>query len=219
MSALTLLLVSGLSFLAGFLVHAQFFAASGGSTNGSAPPLADRSETAPRPLPEGGSSSGIPTAESTTDAAHPRSVEGRITYRSAEGNSKPDAGATVIFLPRSRSSSVKLPIVGFRPADHQEDREIARAAVRALGGDVCQAGEDGRFAAHLEQAGSYHVLVLSHYQQRDEFDQRLSDGVKSILSDYFDRPEQLPGRRRYHLGQVSFRGAETEIWDYTFERI
>ncbi|HUG18260.1 MAG TPA: hypothetical protein VMM56_04745 [Planctomycetaceae bacterium] len=211
----TLAFVAGLSFLAGFLVHAQFF-----SSDDAHPEAESKTEAARRE-----NSSNAEQGRSTTGPEihkqenHRRAVEGRITYRTSEGNSKPDVGAIVILLPSSRSSSVKLPIVGFRPADHQEDRAVARASVRALGGEVCQVDEDGRFEAELEQSGNYHVFVLSHFQERSEEEIRLTESVRTVLLDYFDRPEQLPGRRRYHLGHVYYRGEATEIWDYSFERL
>lgn len=209
-SLITLVFVSALSFLAGFLVHAQFFSKDPARPEGE--PKTEATRRGDSGVEEEGTSQ-------TAQTAHKHAVAGRITFRTREGNSQPDAGATVILLPVSRSSSVKLPIIGFRPADHQEDRDVARASVRALGGDVCPVGTDGRFAAELEQSGNYHVLVLSHFQQRADEDVRLSENVKTVLLDYFDRPEQLPGRRRYHLGYVYYRGEETEIWDYSFERL
>ncbi|HSG69227.1 MAG TPA: hypothetical protein VLA12_02365 [Planctomycetaceae bacterium] len=211
----TLAFVAGLSFLAGFLVHAQFF-----SNDAAQPDTKPNSEAARRESTDnaehGRSTTGPEIHQQETQK---RAVEGRITYRTSEGNSKPDAGAIVILLPSSRSSSVKLPIVGFRPADHQEDRAVARASVRALGGEVCQVDEEGRFGAELEQSGNYHVFVLSHFQERSADEIRLTESVRTVLLDYFDRPEQLPGRRRYHLGHVYYRGEATEIWDYSFERL
>lgn len=206
----TILLIAALSFLAGFLLRGQI----GGTP--STPEVAGSAESVALNQP----SSREPGAEpnpvtQSTQAA----IKGRITYRTPEGNSKPDTGAIVILLPVQRSSTAKLSIVGFRPADHQEDREIARASIRALGGDLAIVGEDGQFTAELAQSGQYHILVLSHFQERPEDEVRLREEARTVLVSYFDRPEQLPGRLRYQLGQVRYRGETPEIWDYSFERI
>lgn len=125
----------------------------------------------------------------------------------------------MILLPETRTGTAKLPIIGFRPSDKSEDREIARAAVRAVGGDLAVVDESGYFDALLKSSGTYHVVVLSHFQSRPATDTGLAPAVRSVLASYFDRPDQLPGRLRYQLGQLRYRGEGTETWDYSFERM
>ncbi|MDG2388725.1 MAG: hypothetical protein P8M30_05335 [Planctomycetaceae bacterium] len=150
-----------------------------------------------------------------TQTSH-EAIEGRISYRTVDGNTRPDEGAVVIFLPAYRKSSARLPIVGFRPADSTEDRTIARAAIRALGGDLVKVGEDGLYSSTLPQAGEYHVIVLSRHATRPE-EAVISTSDRSTLGEYFDRPQQLLGQLAYHVGNVTYRGEKTEIWDHAFE--
>lgn len=145
-----------------------------------------------------------------------QAVEGRITYRTTEGNSQADDGAIVVILPVYRKSSGKLPITGFRPADSKEDREIARAAIRALGGDLVVVDSNGQYVANLPQAGEYHLLVLSRHRARAEGEMIDSTDV-ATLGDYFDRPRQLLGQLKFQVGTVNYRGETVEIWDHAFE--
>lgn len=205
-SPTTFALVAGLAFATGFLAHAQFF--TGPSATDA--PLA--SETRKQ---EDSSE-----ADTVKDRPAPNNeaVRGRITFRTADGSSQPDSGACVILLPAERNGSAKLTITGFRPADSAEDRQIARTTVRAIGGELAIVNESGNFTAQLERSGSYHVIVLSHFQQRPTGDETLTASVRTLLGSYFDRPDQLPGKRRFALGQLRYRGEGTEEWDYSFER-
>lgn len=143
-------------------------------------------------------------------------IEGRISYRTAEGNTQPDEGAIVVMLPVYRKSSGKLPITGLRPADSKEDRDIARAAIRALGGDLVVVDSNGQYTGHLPQAGEYHVLVLSRHGARDE-EELIDSADVVILGDYFERPRQLLGQLKFRVGTVNYRGDNVEIWDHAFE--
>jgi hypothetical protein len=163
----------------------------------------------------------LPTDDEQTDLTNQtkvihQAIEGRISYRTVDGNTRPDEGAVVIFLPAYRKSSARLPIVGFRPADSTEDRNIARAAIRALGGDLVKVGEDGLYSSTLPQAGEYNVIVLSRHATRPE-GTIISTSDRSTLGEYFDRPQQLLGQLAYQLGTVTYRGEQTEIWDHAFE--
>lgn len=158
-----------------------------------------------------------PSSETISENSDLRqAVEGRITYRTTEGNSQADDGAIVVILPVYRKSSGKLPITGFRPADSKEDREIARAAIRALGGDLVVVDSNGQYVANLPQAGEYHLLVLSRHGARDEGEMIDSTDV-ATLGDYFDRPRQLLGQLKFQVGTVNYRGETVEIWDHAFE--
>jgi len=143
-------------------------------------------------------------------------VEGRVTYRTFTGTTRPDEGAVVILLPLYRKSSARIPIVGFRPADSEEDREIAHAAIRALGGELAIVAEDGTYSSHLPEAGEYHILVLSRHAERDD-ETPVASHARVTLGEYFDRPQQLLGQLSYHLGTVNYRGEETELWDHAFD--
>lgn len=146
-----------------------------------------------------------------------RAVEGRITYLAATGSRRADTGAVVILLPAYRNSSTRLPIVGFRPADSSEDREIAKAMVQALGGDLAAVDEEGLYTCHLPQAGEYHLIILSRHVERAE-SESLEPATRTMLAEYFDRPQQLVGQLKFRVSEVNYRGETTEIHDHSFGR-
>ena len=176
-----------------------------------------RSSTAGRPIEisPGVSTSEAPASPPAT-AESKAAMRGRITYRTDTGESRPDTGARVIVLPIRREGEVRLPIAGFRAADSDADFQVARAAVRALGGDVARVGEDGSYEILLTNAGQYHVLVLSRFQPQTT--ERPTDaGLKSILESWFARPDQLLGQVRHQLGQTRYSGEAPQLWDHSFE--
>ena len=142
-------------------------------------------------------------------------LQGRITYKTPAGGSRPDRGARVIVFPQQRAGQAKLPAAGFRGTGLTADFHVAAAGLRALGGDVAIVDEKGNFAISLPEAGSYQILILSRYQSRDE-EEPLEAALIKLLELYFDRPEQLLGRVGYHFGQVRYKGMGTEIWDDSF---
>ena len=154
------------------------------------------------------------SAESHVPAAEVSSeVTGRITFKSPEGESQPDRGARLIVLPTERPGEVKLPVTGFRPADGGADAKVAAAALKALGGALATADEQGRFRLDLP-AGSYRILVLSHFQSRDETE-AIDAAVTKQLADYFDKPTDLLGRVKHHFAPLRVKGTG-DVWDHAF---
>ena len=154
------------------------------------------------------------SADSPAPAAEMSSeVTGRITFKSAEGESQPDRGARLIVFPTERPGEVKLPVTGFRPADGEADAKVAAAALQALGGAMASADEQGRF--HLDlPAGSYRILVLSHFQSRDE-SEAIDPAITKQLADYFDKPTDLLGRVKHHFAPLRVKGTG-DAWDHAF---
>lgn len=144
-------------------------------------------------------------------------LSGRITYVTQSGDSRPDRGARVIVFPPQRAGSAKLSVVGFRAADETADMQVAAASLKALGGAVAIVGDDGTYSLSVPGPGEYQVLVLSHFQPR-ESDKQTSGRLRSLLESYFDRPDQLLGLLDYHHTQVRHKGADAEIWDYSFAK-
>jgi hypothetical protein len=142
-------------------------------------------------------------------------IQGRITYENEDGDRRPDRQARVLVFPQQRSGQRKLDITGLRASDSPEDFRSAAAAFRALGGDVTLVDEDGNFTISLPAAGTYHILVLSNYQPRDT-DEAIEASLLNLLSQYFDRAEQLLGRAAFHSAQIRYKGAEPEVWDHSF---
>lgn len=148
-------------------------------------------------------------------AAAASAISGRITYKTADGQSLPDRGARVIVLPREREGTAKLPTIGFRSADHPADVRLAIAALRSLGGDVAMTDSAGNFAIQLPNPGTFHIVVVSNFASREKTDDADPELLR-ILTPYFEQPAQLLGRTKYHFGQVRYKGTGTEAWDYSF---
>lgn len=148
--------------------------------------------------------------------ATPPALSGRITFRMREGHTLPDAGAMVLAFPENRRGTATLSIVGFRPADSNEDFTIARNAFRAAGGDVARVGEDGAFHLELPAPGTYRLLAISHYQSR-EGPPGLGGEMTALLDAWFDRPGALLGQVRFEEGQIRYNGDRPVSWDHTFE--
>ena len=154
-----------------------------------------------------------PAGPSAPAAEVSSEVTGRITFQSAEGESQPDRGARLIVFPTERTGEVKLPVTGFRPADGEADAKVAAAALKSLGGALATADEQGRF--HLDlPAGSYRILVLSHFQSRDE-SEAIDPDITKLLSAYFDKPADLLGRVKHHFAPLRVKGTG-DVWDHAF---
>jgi hypothetical protein len=108
---------------------------------------------------------------------------------------------------------VKLPVTGFRPADGEADAKVAAAALKALGGAMATADEQGRFRLDLA-AGSYRILVLSHFQSRAE-SEAIDPDITKLLSAYFDKPTDLLGRVKHHFAPLRVKGTG-DVWDHAF---
>lgn len=152
-------------------------------------------------------------ADATASSSAP-SVQGRVTFKTESGGSKPDRGARVFVVPESRSGTSKLAAAAFHDVDSQDFHESAKL-LQALGGAVAVADEDGKFQLTLPGTGSFHVLVLSHSQPRDD-SEPIDPAVQSVLESYFDRPTQLLGSVRYHFDQLRYNGEGTQPWDHSF---
>ncbi len=159
-----------------------------------------------QPSPDGGA------AESITKTP---ALRGHITYKTAAGENRPDRGARVIVLLQNRQGQAKLSAIGFRAADSEADVKLATASLRALSGDVAVVDDEGNFEITLPAAGTYHVLVVSHYQSCGE-NAAPDKEFQKVLESYFDKPEQLLGSLCHQFSQVRYKGHGTELWDHSF---
>lgn len=141
------------------------------------------------------------------------SFRGRITFQ-ADGQRKPDREARVLFLPVSRSGSLKLSVSGFRPGDAEADQRIASAALSAMGGAFALTSEKGEFEVTLPSSGQFHVLVLSNSVIQEEG--TADPEVESVVGEFFERPAQLIGRVQCFLDEVRWDGNGTEPLDHSF---
>lgn len=142
-------------------------------------------------------------------------ITGRITYKTADGESLPDRGSRILILPREREGTAKFSANGFRAADHPADVRLAQAALRSLGGDLALADDGGKFSIQLPNPGTFHILVVSNYASREKNDE-LDPELLRLLTPYFEQPVQILGRTKVHFGQVRYKGTGTEVWDHSF---
>ncbi|HEY4260174.1 MAG TPA: hypothetical protein VGM98_08440 [Schlesneria sp.] len=140
-------------------------------------------------------------------------VSGRITYKSADGTSQPDRGARVIAFPIQREGEAKLSAVGFRPADGDVDANVAAATLHAMGGALATADEAGQFRLELP-AGTYQLLILSHFQSGDE-KQTPDPALQKLLTAYFDKPDDVLGRVKYDFSPLRVKGTG-DVRDQSF---
>lgn len=140
-------------------------------------------------------------------------LTGRITYKSADGSSQPDRGSRILAFPQQRDGELKLSVVGFRPADAAADAKVAAAALQALGGALATADDSGQYRLDVP-AGSYHLLILSHFQPRDEQNQ-VDPALHKLLTEYFDQPDTLLGRAQYEFGPIRIKGTG-DVRDHSF---
>ena len=151
-------------------------------------------------------------AESSTKAP---ALRGHITYKTEAGENRPDRGARVIVLPQNRQGQAKPAAVGFRAADSEADVKFATASIRALSGNVAVVDDEGNFEITLPAAGTYHILVVSHYQSCGE-NASTNAELQKVLESFFNKPGQLLGSLCYQFSQVRYKGHGTELWDYSF---
>jgi hypothetical protein len=140
-------------------------------------------------------------------------VTGRITYKSADGTSQPDRGARIIAFPPERAGEARLSVVGFRPADGDADAKLAAATLHTLGGALATADEAGQYRLDLP-AGTYQLLVLSHFQSRGETEP-VDPALLKLLGTYFDKPNELLGRVQFTSGPLRVKGTG-DVWDHSF---
>ena len=159
-------------------------------------------------------SSSSPTKPVSDDKPNAVSqVTGRITYKSADGTSQPDRGARIIAFPPQRDGEAKLSVVGFRPSDGDADAKLAAATLHALGGALTTADEAGQFRLDVP-AGTYQLLVLSHFQSRDD-KEPADPALTKLLGTYFDKPDALLGRIQHTFGPLRVKGTG-DVWDHSF---
>ena len=140
-------------------------------------------------------------------------VTGRITYKSADGSSQPDRGARIIAFPQQREGEVRLSVVGFRPADAEVDARFAVTAIQALGGAMATADDAGQYRLEIP-AGTYQLLVLSHFQSRDE-QAAIDPALLKLLGTFFAQPEDLLGHIKYDFGLLKVKGTG-DVRDQSF---
>ena len=144
-------------------------------------------------------------------------LTGRILYLTSDGVPRPDDGARILVLPQERQGTSKLSVVGFRSGASSTDQQFARSSLREAGGDYAITDSDGRYTIQLPTAGTYHVLLISRHQPRND-GEFLEPDLQRILRGYFDRPTGLIGSVMYELSEFRYQGGRPAPRDHTFSR-
>ena len=144
-------------------------------------------------------------------------IEGRVTYVTASGESRPDVGARVLVLPARRPAASKLSVMSFRAGANSSDVKLAQASVRALGGDFALAGPDGHYQIQLPATGQYQLLIVSKYQGRDP-EASTDAGDLTAIQDWFDQPRMFFGQTQVMSAPIQFDGQRNSIRDHVFPK-
>jgi hypothetical protein len=168
---------------------------------------------APPPAPQPQAANARPSEQV---AATIPALTGRITYVTADGESRPDASARILIFPENRQGSTLLSVDGFRANAAAADLQLARESMKLYGGAYAIADEHGRYGADLSSSGTYEVLIISNYQSRPGG--ALPADLLKALARYFDRPQQLIGQTAYEFTHLRFTGREPAVRDQVFQR-
>ncbi len=171
----------------------------------------------PRVAPDAqvGSAVGATAAETSGAGTSAAGVSGQVTYVSDDGETLPDSGARILLLPKSKPGTVKLDVAGFLAGAEPVDANVARAAIRALGGDVAMAGEDGRYQLSVPAAGEYHLLVISRHRAAEPAS-AAGSALQTTLSAYFFRPASLLGSLSFRFDELHSSGHGLSRRDFEF---
>jgi hypothetical protein len=156
-------------------------------------------------------------ADPVEQRARAPAIRGRITWRTSEGDSRPDRGARVFVLPEAYTGEGRISVAALQSGPDSDSFKRALEQLRSLGGDLAAADEDGTFQAEVTLAGVYTLVAVSNYQPRAE-DQQIEPGVQSVLERFFDRPSRVLGSTQYRAAQLRFAGDRSVLWDHSFER-
>lgn len=176
-------------------------------------PVAGQGAPPISPSPDGAAPVGLPPAASD----RPRAIEGHLSYVNADGESRPDSGARILVLPLTREGTSKLAVDSFRTGANDADLRVARASIRALGGDFVVSGPDGRYEVELPVAGEYRLIIVSRYQGRDSGGEGDRAEI-AALKDWFDKPQLFLGQTQSTLTSVQFDGKSCQTRDHVFPK-
>ncbi len=157
-------------------------------------------------------------ASNGTRGAHlisPRSVTGRVAYRTELGALAGDSEAVVIVVPTDHRPDEKLDVAALRPeAPPPGETHPTIAKLRSIGGDFARAGPDGDFALEVPNAGKYFVLMISGHLPRPAGQQPTNQELAQIAR-YFVPADELLGMNAYRWSEELVR--DNVKLSHTFE--
>lgn len=139
------------------------------------------------------------------------SINGGVMYTRATGETAPDHGAMVVFLPVDVLPRNRVDPASFVNGDVALDpNHTGVLAVEEFGGAFVKADATGEFRVELPAAGEYHVLVVSAHSAQSASDQTVEQDA-ALLSRYFTSGLDLIGNQRYRLTKQNFSDGEERV--------
>lgn len=161
----------------------------------------------------GGVMEKAPDADGPSDsaAADPVLIEGRLTFETANGETRPDRDAAIIVLPEridaeNDQDDKRIASPGIRALDSPPPQDYGSLRqIRAEGGCYARADENGGFSIVLPDSGRYHLLLISRGATRPD-GSAVDAADLEFLASRFRRPGYLVGEQDYRLSLEKFEG-------------
>lgn len=125
-----------------------------------------------------------------------------------------DNGAVVILLPVDSRPRVRPDATGLRPDRFEAIRNEAIDEIRALGGCIVRADQDGNYQAELDNSKSYWWLVISRNQRADN--DSIGKQTRAEMGTYFLPIEDLLGDQAFMWHKVRLSGNRQKMDVVTF---
>ncbi len=126
-------------------------------------------------------------------------VSGGVMFTRATGDTAPDHGALVFFLPVDQYPPRRVDVAGLIASKEELSPHHAGVlAIEEFGGAFAQADATGEFRTKLPAEGSYLVLIVSANTTQSD-SERISVDDDAQLSKYFSSGSGLVGEQRYRL--------------------
>ena len=145
----------------------------------------------------------------------PRTVTGRVAYRTELGGLAGDSEAVVIVVPADRRPDEKLGVAALRPdAPPPGGAHPTIAKLRSIGGDFARAARMAILPWKLPATGSYFVLMISSHVRRPAGRQPTNQELAQIARSFVPADELL-GMNAYRWSSELVR--ENMKLSHTFE--
>ena len=202
-SILGSLLLACTAFAAGYAFQSPTFPPE--NTSDQSPATRPENSTTPSPSPAAKQS--------------PRpALTGKIYFRDPSGESRPDAGALLILVPRINSSTLKLDPRPLREAPDSTAHKALAAALAVLQVSFTTADASGNYSLPTPDEPSLQLIAISKHQLRNP-DIPLSDSVRNTIEAWFDSAPHLTGKLATSVHPLQIRDTTAvEAPVITFDR-